>query len=78
METNQRYEDFVMRSVRTQRSPRTLHEAYRDGEYGYSIYLFKDDVSHAWDFFKESFAWFLVMMAYGSGLYAFCVWVGLL
>ena len=78
MKPNESYETFVMRSVRLQRTPRTLHEAYRDGEYGYSIHLFKDDVSQAWDFFKESFAWFLVMMAYAGGLYAFCTWIGLL
>ena len=44
MKSNESYEAFVMRSVRLQRTPRTLHEAYRDGErynlalcYGYPL-----------------------------------------
>lgn len=78
MKLNQNYEDFVLRTTRQQRTARTLHEAYRNGDYGYSIYLFKDDVNHAWDFFKESFLWFLLMSAYGGATYAFCVWLGLL
>lgn len=78
MKTNQPYEDFVMRSVRQQRTPRTLQEAYREGEYGYTIHLFKDDVSHAWDFFRDSFLWFLLMMFYAIALYGICVWIGLL
>ena len=51
MKHNQNYEDFVLKQCRQQRTPRTLLEAYRDGEYGYTIHLFKDDV-HI--FFDES------------------------
>lgn len=78
MKVNENYEDFVMREVRRQRVPRTLLEAYEDGEYGYTIHLFKSDTGHAWTFFKESFAWFLVMCFYAGGLYGFCKWLGLL
>ena len=39
--------------------PRTLHEAYRSGEYGYSIHLFKDDARQALEFFLEMVVGFL-------------------
>lgn len=78
MKTNESYETFVMREMRRQRTPRTLHEAYQDGEYGYSIHLFKSDTSQAWTFFKESFAWFLVMCVYAGGLFALVKWLGVL
>ena len=39
--------------------PRTLHEAYRNGEYGYSIHLFKDDARQALEFFLEMVVGFL-------------------
>jgi hypothetical protein len=32
------YEDFVMRVVHTQRTPRTLSEAFRDADYASAIY----------------------------------------
>jgi len=32
------YEQFVMRTVRTQRYPRTLSEAFRDADYGTAIW----------------------------------------
>ena len=78
MKTNQSYEDFVLRSCRQQRTARTLHEAYRDGEYGYSVHLFKDDVSQAWDFFKEAFVWFAICMGIGVVAVAFLTWLGVI
>jgi len=76
MKTNERYEDFVLRTCRQQRTARTLHEAYRSGEYGYSIHLFKDDVAQAWDFFKEATIWFGICMVIGSMLVGFLTWLG--
>lgn len=32
------YEQFVMRSVRQQRAPRTLNEAFRDADYGTALW----------------------------------------
>lgn len=76
MKTNENYESFVLRQCRQQRTPRTLHEAYRDGEYGYTIHLFKDDTQRAKEFAID----FLVGMAVmGTGLalmYGFIVWLG--
>lgn len=76
MKTNENYESFVLRTCRQQRTARTLHDAYRDGEYGYTIHLFKDDVQRAKEFMIE----FLVGMAVmGTGLamvYGFLVWLG--
>lgn len=68
MKTNQNYEDFVLRTCRQQRTARTLHEAYRDGEYGYTIHLFKDDVQRAREFFTEFFIWLTI---FGLGLAVF-------
>ena len=57
MKHNQNYEDFVRKQCSQQRTPRTLLEAYRDGEYGYTIHLFKDDADRAREFFTEFFIW---------------------
>lgn len=76
MKHNQNYEDFVLRQCRQQRTPRTLHEAYRDGEYGYTIHLFKDDVQRAREFFVDFFVGFM-MFALGLVMfYGFLVWLG--
>jgi len=78
MKHNQKYEDFVLRQCRQQRTPRTLLEAYRDGEYGYTIHLFKDDVQHAKEFAIDFFVGF---MAFALGLvmvYNFLVWLEVL
>jgi hypothetical protein len=78
MKVNDTYENFVMRSVRQQRTARTLHEAYRDGEYGYSIHLFKDDASLAWEFFKEAFVWMCISLIGASVVIGFLSWLGVL
>ena len=50
------YEDFVMRTVRNQRTPRTMDEAFRTAEYAASIIKFeqphKRDLQHI-----ASFVW---------------------
>lgn len=76
MKTNENYESFVLRQCRQQRTARTLHEAYRSGEYGYSIHLFKDDVQRAKEFAID---FLLGMGVMGLGLvmvYGFLVWLG--
>ena len=78
MKVNESYESFVLRTCRQQRTARTLHDAYRSGEYGYSIHLFKDDVSQAWDFFKEAFIWFAICMGIGVVAVAFLTWLGVI
>jgi hypothetical protein len=44
------YEDFVMRTVRNQRTPRTMDEAFRTADYAASIHRFeqphKRDLKH--------------------------------
>jgi hypothetical protein len=78
MKINQKYEDFVLRQCRQQRTPRTLLEAYRDGEYGYTIHLFKDDADRAREFFVEFFIWLTI---FGLGIAIFsgvAVWLGAL
>jgi hypothetical protein len=75
MKTNQSYEDFVLRTYRQQRTARTLHEAYREGEYGYTIHLFKDDVQRAREFFTEFFIW-LTLFGLGIALFlGVAVWL---
>lgn len=49
-------------------TPRTLHEAYRDGEYGYSIHLFKDDFSRARSFFVDACIGFLIVAVFGGAV----------
>lgn len=78
MKHNENYESFVLRQCRQQRTPRTLLEAYRDGEYGYTIHLFKDDVDLAREFFVEFFIWLTI---FGLGVASFlgvAVWLGAL
>ena len=48
--------------------PRTLHEAYRDGEYGYSVHLFKDDTKQALQFLAD--------MVVGIALVGVLVFIG--
>ena len=76
MKTNENYESFVLRTCRQQRTARTLHEAYREGEYGYSIHLFKDDVSQAWDFFKDFVGGMAMVLLVGVVVYGFLTWLG--
>jgi hypothetical protein len=38
MTVNQSYEEFIMRTVRTQYYPRSLSEAFRDADYGTAIW----------------------------------------
>lgn len=78
MKTNESYESFVLRSCRQQRTARTLHDAYRSGEYGYSIHLFKDDVQHAWDFFKEASLWLAICLGIGAVVVGFLTWLGVI
>lgn len=52
------YEDFVMRSARNQRAPRTLSEAFRDADYGTAIWRCEKPQTWKTDVFIES----LVMM----------------
>jgi len=78
MKTNQNYEDFVLRTCRQQRTARTLHEAYRDGEYGYTIHLFKDDADQAREYFVEFFIW-LTIFGLASALFlGIAVWLEML
>lgn len=76
MKTNENYESFVLRACRQQRTPRTLHEAYRDGEYGYTIHLFKDDAQRAWEFFKDMAVGFIFMGLLGTVVFGFLTWLG--
>lgn len=76
MKTNENYESFVLRQCRQQRTARTLHDAYRSGEYGYSIHLFKDDVTHAWDFFKDMTVGFAFAGLIGVLVVGFLAWLG--
>lgn len=76
MKTNENYESFVLRQCRQQRTARTLHEAYRSGEYGYSIHLFKDDMAHAWDFFKDMMVGFAFAGLVGAMVVGFLSWLG--
>lgn len=76
MKVNESYESFVLRTTRQQRTARTLHDAYRSGEYGYSIHLFKDDMTHAWDFFKEAILWLAICLGIGAVAVGFLTWLG--
>lgn len=76
MKTNENYESFVLRQCRQQRTARTLHEAYRDGEYGYTIHLFKDDVQRAVEFFKDMLVGLAFAVLGGSVVYGFLTWLG--
>lgn len=78
MKHNQSYEDFVLRQCRLQRTPRTLLEAYRDGEYGYTIHLFKDDLKQAKEFAVSFFVWFMAFALGFVMVYSFLVWLGVL
>lgn len=75
MKLNQKYEDFVLRTCRQQRTPRTLHEAYRDGEYGYTIHLFKDDAQRAREFFTEFFIWLTIFGLGVAVFYGIATWL---
>lgn len=55
-------------------TPRTLQEAYRDGEYGYSIHLFKDDASQAFKFLGEALMGFLYVAGVSALVYAVLTW----
>jgi hypothetical protein len=76
MKHNQNYEDFVLKQCRQQRTPRTLLEAYRDGEYGYTIHLFKDDVDRTREFFVEFFIWLTVFGLALVLFLGFATWLG--
>jgi len=76
MKINQKYEDFVLRQCRQQRTPRTLLEAYRDGEYGYTIHLFKDDADQAREFIVNFFVGFMAFALGFVMIYNFLVWLG--
>lgn len=76
MKTNENYESFVLRTCRQQRTARTLHDAYRDGEYGYTIHLFKDDVQRAKEFGIEFLVGMAVMSTGLALVYGFLVWLG--
>lgn len=78
MKVNENYESFVLRQCRQQRTPRTLLEAYRDGEYGYTIHLFKDDVQQAKEFAINFFVGFMSFALGLSLVYGFLVWLGAL
>ena len=58
--------------------PRTLHEAYRDGEYGYSIHLFKDDARQALDFFLEMIVGFVYVAFVVAVVIGVAKWLELL
>ena len=70
------YEQYRSVYKNTGTVPRTLHDAYRDGEYGYSIHLFKDDASRAWDFCKDALIGFLAVAVVSSVALGFLVWLG--
>ena len=76
MKHNQNYEDFVLKQCRQQRTPRTLLEAYRDGEYGYTIHLFKDDVDQAREYFIEFFVWLTIFGLALAMFLGFATWLG--
>ena len=78
MKINQKYEDFVLKQCRQQRTPRTLLEAYRDGEYGYTIHLFKDDADRAREFFTEFFIWLSIFGLALALFFGFVVWLEVL
>ena len=78
MKTNQNYEDFVLRTCRQQRTPRTLHDAYRDGEYGYTIHLFKDDAQRAWEFLANFFVGFMTVALGLVMFFGIATWLGVL
>jgi len=78
MKVNKSYESFVLRECRQQRTPRTLHEAYRDGEYGYTVHLFKDDTAQAWDFAKDMMTVLAFMSLLGVIAIGFLIWLGVL
>ena len=78
MKVNQSYESFVLRECRQQRTPRTLLEAYRDGEYGYTVHLFKDDTAQAWDFAKGMATGLAFVSLFGVVIMGFLTWLGVL
>ena len=47
---NERFESFVMRSVRTQKYARTLSEAFRDADYGTAIWRCEKPSSEPWKY----------------------------
>lgn len=78
MKHNQNYEDFVLRQCRQQRTPRTLLEAYRDGEYGYTIHLFKDDTQQAREFLADFFVGFMTIALALVMFFGVAIWLGVL
>lgn len=73
MKHNRKYEDFVMETVRQQRTPRTLDEAYQDGEYGYSIHLAKSDFKQAMQFGGGAVVGFLIVASVFFSVYGLVV-----
>ena len=69
------YEAFVMRTVRNQRTPRTMDEAFRTPRYASSITKFYPAHRRA---IAEIFPWLLVTAVIGCSVYSYNLLLDLL
>jgi hypothetical protein len=69
------YENFVMRTMRSQKTARTHAEAYRTPEYACAIYRFQSDNERGAKALADIFLHFVMLLVMFVALYSFYLWL---
>lgn len=69
------YENFVMRTMRQQLTPRSYAEAYKTAEYACAIYQFKTEHRQAWERFADIVTAILIVCTCSLILFGCTQWL---